>query len=207
MGETRKKTRVVAAGNVLIGGENPIIIQSMCNTDTRNIESTVNQIHALEDAGCEMVRLAVPDMQAAFSIGKIKKSVSVPLVADIHFDYRLAVEAINQGIDKIRINPGNIGSYRNVQILADMAKEKHIPIRIGVNSGSLERELLKKFGRVTPEAMVESALGHVKILEDCGFNDIVISIKSSGVPFSIEAYRLLSQAVDYPLHIDRKSVV
>ena len=153
---TRKKTRVVAAGNVLIGGENPIIIQSMCNTDTRNIESTVNQIHALEDAGCEMVRLAVPDMQAAFSIGKIKKSVSVPLVADIHFDYRLAVEAINQGIDKIRINPGNIGSYRNVQILADMAKEKHIPIRIGVNSGSLERELLKKFGRVTPEAMVES---------------------------------------------------
>ncbi|MCJ7856872.1 flavodoxin-dependent (E)-4-hydroxy-3-methylbut-2-enyl-diphosphate synthase [Lachnospiraceae bacterium NSJ-143] len=201
MAYTRKKTRVVAAGNVLIGGENPIIIQSMCNTDTRNIESTVNQIHALEDAGCEMVRLAVPDMQAAFSIGKIKKSVSVPLVADIHFDYRLAVEAINQGIDKIRINPGNIGSYRNVQILADMAKEKHIPIRIGVNSGSLERELLKKFGRVTPEAMVESALGHVKILEDCGFNDIVISIKSSGVPFSIEAYRLLSQAVDYPLHI------
>lgn len=202
MSYSRRKTRVVKAGNVLIGGDNPVVIQSMCNTDTRDVSATVNQIKALEKAGCEMVRVAVPDMTAAQAIGKIKEQISIPLVADIHFDYKLAVEAMTQGIDKIRINPGNIGSREKVQIVADMAKEKGIPIRIGVNSGSLQKDLLEKFGgHVTPEAMVESALSHVKILEECDFRDIVISIKSSNVPFSIEAYSLLSQAVDYPLHL------
>ena len=202
MSYSRRKTRVVKAGNVLIGGDNPVVIQSMCNTDTRDVSATVSQIKALEKAGCEMVRVAVPDMTAAQAIGKIKEQISIPLVADIHFDYKLAVEAMAQGIDKIRINPGNIGSREKVRIVADMAKEKGIPIRIGVNSGSLQKDLLKKFGgHVTPEAMVESALSHVKILEECDFRDIVISIKSSNVPFSIEAYSLLSQAVDYPLHL------
>ncbi len=202
MSYSRRKTRVVKAGNVLIGGDNPVVIQSMCNTDTRDVSATVIQIKALEKAGCEMVRVAVPDMIAAQAIGKIKEQISIPLVADIHFDYKLAVEAMAQGIDKIRINPGNIGSKEKVRIVADMAKEKGIPIRIGVNSGSLQKDLLKKFGgHVTPEAMVESALSHVKILEECDFRDIVISIKSSNVPFSIEAYSLLSQAVDYPLHL------
>ncbi len=201
MSYNRKNTKVVKAGNVLIGGNNPVVIQSMCNTDTHDIVSTVKQIKELEEAGCEMVRVAVIDMDAAKCIGKIKEQINIPLVADIHFDYRLALEAINQGIDKIRINPGNIGSREKVQLVADKAKEKGIPIRIGVNSGSLQKDLLKKFGHVTPEAMVESALSHVKILEDCDFRDIVISIKSSNVPFSIEAYRLLSQAVDYPLHL------
>lgn len=202
MSYSRRKTRVVKAGNVLIGGDNPVVIQSMCNTDTRDVSATVSQIKALEKAGCEMVRVAVPDMIAAQAIGKIKEQISIPLVADIHFDYKLAVEAMEQGIDKIRINPGNIGSKEKVRIVADMAKEKGIPIRIGVNSGSLQKDLLKKFGgHVTPEAMVESALSHVKILEECDFRDIVISIKSSNVPFSIEAYSLLSQAVDYPLHL------
>lgn len=202
MSYSRRKTRVVKAGNVLIGGDNPVVIQSMCNTDTRDVSATVSQIKALEKAGCEMVRVAVPDMIAAQAIGKIKEQISIPLVADIHFDYKLAVEAMAQGIDKIRINPGNIGSKEKVRIVADMAKEKGIPIRIGVNSGSLQKDLLKKFGgHVTPEAMVESALSHVKILEECDFRDVVISIKSSNVPFSIEAYSLLSQAVDYPLHL------
>ena len=202
MSYSRRKTKVVKAGNVLIGGDNPVVIQSMCNTDTRDVSATVSQIKALEKAGCEMVRVAVPDMIAAQAIGKIKEQISIPLVADIHFDYKLAVEAMAQGIDKIRINPGNIGSKEKVRIVADMAKEKGIPIRIGVNSGSLQKDLLKKFGgHVTPEAMVESALSHVKILEECDFRDMVISIKSSNVPFSIEAYSLLSQAVDYPLHL------
>ena len=202
MSYSRRKTRVVKAVNVLIGGDNPVVIQSMCNTDTRDVSATVSQIKDLEKAGCEMVRVAVPDMIAAQAIGKIKEQISIPLVADIHFDYKLAVEAMAQGIDKIRINPGNIGSKEKVRIVADMAKEKGIPIRIGVNSGSLQKDLLKKFGgHVTPEAMVESALSHVKILEECDFRDMVISIKSSNVPFSIEAYSLLSQAVDYPLHL------
>ncbi len=197
----RKNTKIVKAGNVLIGGGNPIVIQSMCNTDTHDINSTVKQIKELEEAGCEMVRVAVIDMDAAKCIGAIKEKINIPLVADIHFDYRLALESINQGIDKIRINPGNIGSREKVQLVSDKAKEKGIPIRIGVNSGSLQKDLLKKFGHVTPEAMVESALSHVKILEDCDFRDIIISIKSSSVPFSIEAYKLLSQTVDYPLHL------
>jgi len=198
---SRKNTHVVKVGDVLIGGNNPVVIQSMCNTFTKDVESTVRQIKALEEAGCEMVRVAVPDMESAKAIGEIKKQIKIPLVADIHFDYRLAIEAINQGIDKIRINPGNIGDIERVKLVTDLAKKKNIPIRIGVNSGSLQKELIEKYGKVTPEAMVESALTHIKILEECNFYDIVVSIKSSNVPFSIEAYRLLSQACDYPLHL------
>ncbi len=198
---TRSKTRTVRIGNVVIGGENPIAIQSMCNTDTRDIMSTANQINTLTKAGCELVRVAVPDMEAARAIGEIKKRISIPLVADIHFDYRLAIESMVQGIDKIRINPGNIGSEDRVKAVADMAKEKGIPIRIGVNSGSLEKDILLKFGKVTPEAMVESALRHIKMLEKYNFRDIVVSIKSSSVLFSLEAYKLMSQAADYPLHV------
>ena len=198
---TRSKTRTVRIGNVVIGGENPIAIQSMCNTDTRDIISTANQINALTKAGCELVRVAVPDMEAARAIGEIKKRISIPLVADIHFDYRLAIESMVQGIDKIRINPGNIGSEDRVKAVADTAKEKGIPIRIGVNSGSLEKDILLKFGKVTPEAMVESALRHIKMLEKYNFRDIVVSLKSSSVLFSLEAYKLMSQAADYPLHV------
>lgn len=197
----RKKTREVKIGNLAIGGENPILIQSMCNTDTRNVDATVSQIIALENAGCELVRAAVPDMEAAEAIGKIKKRIHIPLVADIHFDYRLALRVMELGIDKVRINPGNIGEEARTRQVVEMAKEKHIPIRIGVNSGSLEKELLEKYGGVTPAALVESALKHVSILEKNHFQDIVISIKASDVPFSIEAYRLLSAAVPYPLHV------
>lgn len=197
----RKKTREVKIGNLAIGGENPILIQSMCNTDTRNVDATVAQIIALENAGCELVRAAVPDMEAAEAIGKIKKRIHIPLVADIHFDYRLALRVMELGIDKVRINPGNIGEEARTRQVVEMAKEKHIPIRIGVNSGSLEKELLEKYGGVTPAALVESALKHVSILEKNHFQDIVISIKASDVPFSIEAYRLLSAAVPYPLHV------
>lgn len=197
----RKITRSVKVGNLLIGGGNNVVIQSMCNTDTRNVKETVAQIKRLEEAGCEMVRVAVPDMEAAKAIGEIKKEISIPLVADIHFDYRLALEAMEQGIDKVRINPGNIGSEEKIRAVVEKAKEKHIPIRIGVNSGSLEKDLLEKYGHVTPEALVESALKHVRILERYDFHDIVISIKASSVPFSIAAYSLLSQKVDYPLHV------
>ena len=197
----RKITRSVKVGNLLIGGGNNVVIQSMCNTDTRNVKETVAQIKRLEEAGCEMVRVAVPDMEAAKAIGEIKKEISIPLVADIHFDYRLALEAMEQGIDKVRINPGNIGSEEKIRAVVEKAKEKHIPIRIGVNSGSLEKDLLEKYGYVTPEALVESALKHVRILERYDFHDIVISIKASSVPFSIAAYSLLSQKVDYPLHV------
>ena len=197
----RKITRSVKVGNLLIGGGNNVVIQSMCNTDTRNVKETVAQIKRLEEAGCEMVRVAVPDMEAAKAIGEIKKEISIPLVADIHFDYRLALEAMEQGIDKVRINPGNIGSEEKIRAVVEKAKKKHIPIRIGVNSGSLEKDLLEKYGHVTPEALVESALKHVRILERYDFHDIVISIKASSVPFSIAAYSLLSQKVDYPLHV------
>ena len=197
----RKITRSVKVGNLLIGGGNNVVIQSMCNTDTRNVKETVAQIKRLEEAGCEMVRVAVPDMEAAKAIGEIKKEISIPLVADIHFDYRLALEAMEQGIDKVRINPGNIGSEEKIRAVVEKAKEKHIPIRIGVNSGSLEKDLLEKYRHVTPEALVESALKHVRILERYDFHDIVISIKASSVPFSIAAYSLLSQKVDYPLHV------
>jgi len=197
----RKIKKTVEVGGLKIGGGNPIIIQSMCNTDTRDVEATVRQIKALEEAGCELVRVAVPDMEAAMTVGKIKEQISIPLVADIHFDYRLALEVMRQGVDKVRINPGNIGDEEKIKAVVDMAKEKNIPIRIGVNSGSLEKELLSKYGHVTPEALVESALKHVKILEKYDFHNIIISIKASGVPMSIETYSLLSEKCDYPIHV------
>ena len=173
----------------------------MCNTDTRNASETVEQIKRLEEAGCEIIRVAVPDMEAAEAVREIKNKINIPLVADIHFDYRLALKCMDNGIDKIRINPGNIGSEDRVRQVADMARKNHIPIRIGVNSGSLERHLVEKYGGVTPEGLVESALGHVKLLEENNFYDIAISIKASNVPFSIEVYDLLSNTVDYPLHV------
>ena len=197
----RRKTRKVRVGNVEIGGDAPISIQSMTNTDTRNVEATVEQIQALEEAGCEIVRLAIPDMEAAKSVSKIKSRIHIPLVADIHFDYRLALECIDGGIDKIRINPGNIGGSRPVQELVRSAKNRGIPIRVGVNSGSIEKELLQKHGSPTPEAMVESALNHVQLLQQHDFDDIVISLKASSVPKMIAAYRLISEKLDYPLHL------
>mgnify|MGYP005753839331 FL=1 len=197
----RKMTREINIGGVKIGGNNPIAIQSMCNTDTRDVKSTVEQIKKLEKAGCEIIRVAVPDMQAAECIRDIKNSIDIPLVADIHFDYRLALKCMDNGIDKIRINPGNIGSADRVKQVADMAKKNRIPIRVGVNSGSLEKELVEKYGGVTPQGLVESALRHVKLLEQNDFYDTAISIKASNVPFSIEVYELLSNTVDYPLHV------
>ena len=197
----RKLTREVKIGSLKMGGTNPIIIQSMCNTDTRDVEATVAQILALEKAGCELVRVAIPDMAAADAVGEIKKRIHIPLVADIHFDYRLALRVMELGIDKVRINPGNIGDEARIKQVVDMAKEKQIPIRIGVNSGSLEKELVEKYDGVTPQGLVESAMKHVHILEKFGFYDIVVSIKASDVPFSIEAYRLLSEAIPYPIHV------
>ena len=197
----RKMTREINIGGVKIGGNNPIAIQSMCNTDTRDVKSTVEQIKKLEKAGCEIIRVAVPDMQAAECIRDIRNSIDIPLVADIHFDYRLALKCMDNGIDKIRINPGNIGSADRVKQVADMAKKNHIPIRVGVNSGSLEKELVEKYGGVTPQGLVESALRHVKLLEQNDFYDTAISIKASNVPFSVEVYELLSNTVDYPLHV------
>lgn len=197
----RRKTTQVQIGNVKIGGDNPIAIQSMCNTDTRNVEATVNQIKLLEEAGCEIIRVAVPDMVAAEAIKDIVRQINIPLVADIHFDYRLALKAIENGVDKLRINPGNIGSEDRIKAVVEAAKKRKIPIRIGVNSGSLEKDILEKYGSVTAEGLVESALRHVKILEGLDFNDIVISIKASNVPFSIDTYTMLSQKVNYPLHL------
>ena len=197
----RKQTREVKIGNVTIGGNYPVAIQSMCNTDTRDIEKTVAQILELERAGCQIVRVAVPDMEAAKAVGEIKKRISIPLVADIHYDYLLALTVMDLGVDKVRINPGNIGEEKRIQAVIEKAKQKKIPIRIGVTSGSLERDLLQKYGNVTPEALVESALRHVRILEKYQFYDIVVSIKASSVPFSIEAYSLLSEKIDYPIHV------
>jgi (E)-4-hydroxy-3-methylbut-2-enyl-diphosphate synthase len=191
---------VVKVGNLKMGGGNPVLVQSMCNTDTRDVKATVKQILALEKEGCEIVRVAVLDMEAAKAIGKIKAKIHIPLVADIHFDYLLALEAIKQGIDKVRINPGNIGSIEKVQAVVTACKKKKIPIRIGVNVGSLEQDLLNKYG-ATPRAAVESAMRHVRILEKLNFHDIVISIKFSNVPQMIEAYRMLAKKVKYPLHL------
>ncbi len=197
----RKITRTVNVGGIAIGGGNPIVIQSMCNTDTRDIDATVKQITELANEGCQIVRVAVVDMEAAKAIGEIKKHISIPLVADIHFDYRFAVEAMEQGVDKVRINPGNIGSREKVKAVVDTARKKHIPIRIGVNSGSLEKELLQEYGKVTPQALVKSAMKHVRILEEFDFHDIIISIKASDVPMSIETYTLLSENCNYPIHL------
>lgn len=193
-------TRVVQIGNLKIGGGNPIRVQSMCNTDTRDAAATIKQILDLEDAGCEIIRVAVPDMVAAKAIKDIKKGIHIPLVADIHFDYQLALESIKNGVDKVRINPGNIGSMENVKKVVDACKDKNIPIRIGINTGSLEKEAEEKYGR-TAQAMVESALKHIQILEKLSFHNIVISLKASDIQRTVEAYRLLSQKVDYPLHL------
>lgn len=197
----RKTTKAVTVGNLKIGGNNPIVIQSMCNTDTKDVEKTVAQILALEEAGCEMVRVAVLDMEAACCIGAIKKQIHIPLVADIHFDYRLALKVMEEGVDKVRLNPGNIGEEERIKEVVLMAKEKKIPIRIGVNSGSLEKDLVEKYHGVTPEGLVESALRHVAILEKYDFSDIVVSIKASNVPFSLESYELLSEKIPYPIHV------
>lgn len=193
-------SKVVRVGNLKLGGNNVVRIQSMCNTDTRNVRATVRQILALEKEGCEIIRVAVPDMAAAKAIGKIKRQIHIPLVADIHFDYKLALEVVRQGIDKVRINPGNIGSPDKVRLVVEACKKKRIPIRIGVNMGSLEKDLQEKFG-ATPRAAVESALRHVRILEKLSFRDIVISIKFSDVPRMIEGYRMLAKKVPYPLHL------
>lgn len=197
----RKQTKKVRVGSVFVGGDSPVSVQSMTNTDTRDIKSTIEQIKRLEEAGCDIVRCAVPDMEAAAAIKDIVKGINIPLVADIHFDYRLALESIKNGVSALRINPGNIGSADRVRLVAEAAKSREIPIRIGVNSGSLEKELLKKYVSPTPEALVESALGHVKILEEMNFNDIVISIKSADVLKMIDSYRLMSDKVNYPLHL------
>ena len=194
-------TRQVHVGPVAIGGGAPISIQSMCNTPTENADATVAQILRLEQAGCDIVRVAVPTREAAMAIPAIKSRIHIPLVADIHFDYKLALLCINGGVDKIRINPGNIGSPDRVRAVADGCRERGIPIRVGVNGGSLEKDILRKYGGVTAEALAESALGHVRLLEDCGFRDVCISVKCSHVPVNMAAYRLLHERTDYPLHL------
>ena len=197
----RHKTRVVRIGDVAIGGENPIRIQSMCNTKTEDVEATVAQIRALTAAGCEIVRVAVPTVAAAEAIGDIRRQIKIPLVADIHFDYRLALAAMEHGADKIRINPGNIGEDWKLREVVNAAKERNIPIRVGVNSGSLEKDLLQKYGGVTAEGIVESALEKVRRIEELGYENLVISIKSSDVLMCIRAHELLAAETDYPLHI------
>ena len=197
----RKITRQIHIGNVAVGGGAPISVQSMCNTKTTDTAATVAQIKALQNAGCDIVRVAVPDMEAAKNLGNIIKEINIPLVADIHFDYKLALEAIKQGISALRLNPGNIGGEEKVRAVVKAAKEAHIPIRIGVNAGSLDKKILAKYGEVTPEALVESAMQHVKILEDLDFYDMKISLKAHDVPLTLAAYRLMSKTVDYPLHL------
>ncbi|MBQ3497111.1 MAG: flavodoxin-dependent (E)-4-hydroxy-3-methylbut-2-enyl-diphosphate synthase, partial [Oscillospiraceae bacterium] len=194
-------TRTIKVGGVTIGGGAPVSIQSMCNTKTEDAAATIAQILRLEAAGCEIVRVTVPTMEAAEAIGKIKREIHIPLVADIHFDHRLAIACCERGIDKIRINPGNIGGEENVRAVVNACRARNIPIRIGVNGGSLARELLEKYGAVTPEALVESALSHARLLEKYDYEDICISVKSSDVPLNVCAYRLLHEAVDYPLHL------
>lgn len=197
----REQTRTVRIGNRMIGGGNPIAIQSMCNTKTENVKETVEQIHRLETAGCEIIRVTVPTMEAARAVKEIKKEISIPLVADIHFDYRMAIAAIENGADKIRINPGNIGSEDRVRAVVDTARAHNVPIRVGVNSGSLEKNLIEKYGGVTAEGIVESALDKVKMIEDMGYDNLVISIKSSDVLMCIRAHELIAGQTRYPLHV------
>ena len=197
----RHKTREVKIGNRIIGGNHPIAIQSMTNTKTEDVAATVAQIQQLTKAGCEIIRCAVPTMEAAKALGKIKKQISIPLVADIHFDYRLAIAAMENGADKIRINPGNIGSADRVKAVVDEAKSRNIPIRVGVNSGSLEKDLVEKYHGVTAEGIVESALDKVKMIEDMGYDNLVISIKSSDVMMCVKAHELIASKTDHPLHV------
>ncbi|MDO4615514.1 MAG: flavodoxin-dependent (E)-4-hydroxy-3-methylbut-2-enyl-diphosphate synthase [Lachnospiraceae bacterium] len=198
----RERTKVIRIGDRVIGGGNPILIQSMTNTKTENVDATVEQILALERAGCDIIRCTVPTMEAAEALPKIKERIHIPLVADIHFDYRLAIAAIENGADKIRINPGNIGGKERISAVVEKAKERNIPIRVGVNSGSLEKELIAKYGgHVTPEGLVESALDKVRIIEDLGYDNLVISIKSSNVPMCAAAHKLIAEKTNYPLHV------
>lgn len=199
--EMREHTRVISIGNRVIGGGNPILIQSMTNTRTEDVDATVRQILALEEAGCDIIRCTVPTKEAAAAISAIKEKIHIPLVADIHFDYTLAIEAIQNGADKIRINPGNIGGKENLRVVVEAARDKNIPIRVGVNSGSLEKELVAKYGGVTAEGIVESALDKVRMIEEFGYENLVISIKSSDVLMCIKAHEILAQKTDYPLHV------
>ncbi|MEG6573343.1 MAG: flavodoxin-dependent (E)-4-hydroxy-3-methylbut-2-enyl-diphosphate synthase [Caldibacillus debilis] len=203
MGEIihRSKTRPVRVGNLTIGGSNTLYIQSMTTTKTHDVEATVKQIHRLEEAGCQIVRVAVPDERAANAIPEIKKRIHIPLVADIHFDYKLALKAIEGGVDKIRINPGNIGKREKVEAVVKAAKERGIPIRIGVNAGSLEKRILQKYGYPTADGMVESALDHIRILEELDFHDIIVSLKASDIRLAVEAYEKAARTFDYPLHL------
>ena len=197
----REHTKTIKIGNQVIGGGHPVLIQSMTNTKTEDVAATVAQILTLEKAGCQIIRCAVPTMEAARALGEIKKQIHIPLVADIHFDYKLAIAAMENGADKIRINPGNIGSRERIQAVVDVAKERQIPIRVGVNSGSLEKELVEKYHGVTAEGLVESAPDKVKIIEDMGYDQLVISIKSSDVLMCAKAHELIAQKTDYPLHV------
>jgi len=197
----RRKTKTIIVGGVKVGGNSPVLIESMTNTKTKDCTATIEQIKRLTDEGCEIIRVAVSDMKDADALVKIKENISLPLVADIHFDYRLAIKSIENGADKVRINPGNIGSAERVRAVVEKAKERNIPIRIGVNSGSLEKDIVEKFGKVTAEGLAESALKNVKIIEDLGYDNLVVSMKSSSVPLSIEAHKILSRSCDYPLHI------
>lgn len=194
-------TRQINIGGVPVGGGAPIPIQSMCNTPTDDVKATVAQIHRLEQAGCEIIRVAVPDMAAAKAVGEIREQISIPLVVDIHFDYRLALESVAAGADKVRINPGNIGETARVKAVADACRNRGVPIRIGVNGGSLEKPILAKYGGVTPEALVESAFGHIQLLHKFDFDDICVSLKSSDVRTTMAAYRLMSEQSQYPLHL------
>ena len=197
----RKITREVKIGDCVIGGGNPILIQSMTNTKTEDVGATVHQINQLAAAGCDIIRCAVPTMEAAKALAEIKKEIAIPLVADIHFDYKLAIAAMENGADKIRINPGNIGATERVKAVVEVAKERNIPIRVGVNSGSLEKQLVEKYHGVTAEGIVESALDKVKLIEDMGYDNLVISIKSSDVMMCVKAHEVLSKQTDYPLHV------
>lgn len=197
----RSQTKVVNIGGVLIGGGNPIAIQSMCNTPTENVEATVAQILKLEDAGCQIIRCTAPTIEACKAIGEMKKRIHIPLVADIHFDYKMAIAAMENGADKIRINPGNIGGREKLEAVVAVAKERNIPIRVGVNSGSLEKELVAKYGGVTAKGIVESAIDKVHMIEEAGYDNMVVSIKSSDVMMCVEAHRLVSEEINYPLHV------
>ena len=197
----REQTKVIQIGNCPIGGGSPVAIQSMTNTKTEDVQATVSQILELEEAGCDIIRCAVPTMEAAGALAEIKKQIHIPLVADIHFDYRLAIAAIEHGADKIRINPGNIGSAERVRAVVDAAKERNIPIRVGVNSGSLEKELVEKYHGVTAEGIVESALDKVRLIEEMGYDNLVISIKSSDVMMCVKAHELIAEKTDHPLHV------
>lgn len=197
----RRKTRELKIGNVKVGGDAPVTVQSMTNTDTSDVGATVAQIKALQDAGCEIVRVAVPDMQSAEAVGDIKRQISIPLVADIHFDWRLAIKSLEGGVDCLRINPGNIGDRDRITEVVKAARERAVPIRIGVNAGSLEKDILSRYGHPTAEALVESAMRHISILEEMDFREIKVSLKASSVPLTVKSYRLLAEKVDYPFHI------